>query len=71
MDQSLSRDTVAEGAKQEAHCPWFHTGVTAICGPVQNSHNWYVDILVRYQVVQGTPHIVWLNPVYRDAKSTG
>ena len=60
MDQTLSRDTVAEGAKHEIHCPWFLTGIMAICGPVQNSHNWYIDILMRPQVLQATPHIVWL-----------
>ena len=53
---------MAEGAKHEIHCPWFVTGVTAICGPVHNSHNWYIAILMRPQVLQATPHIVWLKP---------
>ena len=39
---------MAEGDKHEAHCSWFFTGA-AICGPVQKSHNWHVDMLMRSQ----------------------
>ena len=71
MDQTPSRETEAESAKCEAHCPRYITGVTPICGSVHSSHIRYNDIIKRSQAPQATPHTLGTYPVFCDIESTG